>query len=552
MKHRSDVHLSTRPTSNTVSLVFDPKSTMSTLQSLDVTQSIGASNSVPIDSLTAMSPCTSIMSGNSFQLHPPQYSTEFAFDRPPTYEATLPPDYPLAYSHTLPFSISHSTITSTDAAVLQSQSHHHHQLHQHPSHVHLTHQLVDNALYAHLPTSMSMYTFSKLPTDRHQNTPTSGHDKFAQPLLNPLESIDCAPFQSFDIQPPSHGLSASVGQLTHRSDDKRRHTWHRALALRLRHAYQLAQPSCTFGHRTRPLPTEPLTNRFLPPLSKAHSIDLMPCADNRCKPITNSRSGLLSAVCRRFRRPESPRTARPTWLTLACLCAFLLALFGALLLVFGWSHFQYASDSSQIALSPSLLNRAHESSLPDIVGLSRLLLAGRPVTASHGNLARQSLSTVRSTSAQWYQDAVFYEVFVASYQDSDGDGLGDLVGLTSRLAYLRDLGVNVVRLNSILASVDYPLHYRQIVDHSCLDPKLGSLHDLRTLVSECARFGMSVVIDLDVTLTSDRHPWASGRQLPNVSTQDMHNIYVNTSDYVRTLQTLFVLLVAHPARPHVN
>ncbi|HWC65519.1 MAG TPA: alpha-amylase family glycosyl hydrolase, partial [Thermoanaerobaculia bacterium] len=108
---------------------------------------------------------------------------------------------------------------------------------------------------------------------------------------------------------------------------------------------------------------------------------------------------------------------------------------------------------------------------------------------------------------------VFYEVFVRSFQDSDGDGIGDLGGLISRLDYLNDgnpdsatsLGVDGIWLMPVFRSPSY--HGYDTADYETINPDYGSDADFRRLLDEAHRRGMKVIVDLVVNHTSAEHPW---------------------------------------------
>jgi len=106
----------------------------------------------------------------------------------------------------------------------------------------------------------------------------------------------------------------------------------------------------------------------------------------------------------------------------------------------------------------------------------------------------------------WYKNAVFYEVYVRAFYDSDGDGHGDLRGLIAKLDYLQDLGVDCLWL---LPTYPSPLKDDgyDISDFSSVLPKYGTLDDFKTLLDAAHERGMRVVSDLVVNHTSDQHPW---------------------------------------------
>ncbi|MBV7334199.1 alpha-amylase [Chloroflexi bacterium TSY] len=113
----------------------------------------------------------------------------------------------------------------------------------------------------------------------------------------------------------------------------------------------------------------------------------------------------------------------------------------------------------------------------------------------------------------WWNDTVFYEIFVRSFQDSDGDGIGDLRGLISRLDYLNDgdpntktdLGITGIWLMPIMESPSY--HGYDVADYYKIDPDYGSNEDFRLLIEEAHRRGIRVIVDLVLNHTSTRHPW---------------------------------------------
>lgn len=98
----------------------------------------------------------------------------------------------------------------------------------------------------------------------------------------------------------------------------------------------------------------------------------------------------------------------------------------------------------------------------------------------------------------WYKGSVFYEIFPASFQDYNGDGLGDLLGLTTRLSYLKTLGVSAVRLNSIFPSKNYPDHFQNVTTLMEIDDVLGGTKELGIVAESLHARNMSLVLDLPI------------------------------------------------------
>lgn len=106
----------------------------------------------------------------------------------------------------------------------------------------------------------------------------------------------------------------------------------------------------------------------------------------------------------------------------------------------------------------------------------------------------------------WLGDALFYQIYPSSYADSDGDGIGDLPGITSRLAYIKSLGVNAIWLNPIFESGWFDGGY-DVIDFYKVDPRFGTNTDLVRLVEEAHRQGIKVCLDLVAGHTSSKSPW---------------------------------------------
>jgi len=131
--------------------------------------------------------------------------------------------------------------------------------------------------------------------------------------------------------------------------------------------------------------------------------------------------------------------------------------------------------------------------------------------------APASVQTAASTplppSIAWWNDAVFYEIFVRSFNDSNGDGIGDFNGITQKLDYLNDgdpntttdLGVTGIWLMPIFPSPSY--HGYDVTDYYSVNPQYGTMDDFRNLLKEAHKRGIKVIIDLVINHTSDKHPW---------------------------------------------
>lgn len=99
----------------------------------------------------------------------------------------------------------------------------------------------------------------------------------------------------------------------------------------------------------------------------------------------------------------------------------------------------------------------------------------------------------------------WYEVFVYSFCDSDGDQIGDLQGVISKLDYIQDLGFNGIWLMPVMPSVSY--HKYDVTDYMAIDPAYGTMEDFEQLSAECGKRGIKLIIDLVLNHTSSEHPW---------------------------------------------
>ena len=125
-----------------------------------------------------------------------------------------------------------------------------------------------------------------------------------------------------------------------------------------------------------------------------------------------------------------------------------------------------------------------------------------------------------SNGLPWWNDRVFYEVFVRSFQDSDGDGIGDLNGLIERLDYLEELGVSGLWLMPITTSPSY--HGYDVVDYYQVDPDYGTNEDFLRLVEEAHARNMPVIVDLVLNHTSNEHSWFTASNDPAAPERDWY------------------------------
>ena len=134
--------------------------------------------------------------------------------------------------------------------------------------------------------------------------------------------------------------------------------------------------------------------------------------------------------------------------------------------------------------------------------------------------ATNSSSTNNSISSNvWWKNAVFYEIFVRSFYDSNGDGIGDFNGITQKLDYLQNLGVNALWLMPIYPSPSY--HGYDVKDYYSVNPDYGTMDDFKNLVNEAHKRGMHVILDLELNHTSNQNPWFTA------SNDDVNSPYRN-------------------------
>lgn len=148
-----------------------------------------------------------------------------------------------------------------------------------------------------------------------------------------------------------------------------------------------------------------------------------------------------------------------------------------------------------------------------LVGLMTLSLIVVLAFSGTATLPRLLAQESPPTESFWWNDRVFYEIFVRSFKDSDGDGIGDLQGVISMLDYLNDgdpdtttdLGITGIWLMPIAASPSY--HGYDVTDYEAINADYGTLEDFDELIDEAHARGIAVIVDLVVNHTSTQHPW---------------------------------------------
>jgi oligo-1,6-glucosidase len=114
--------------------------------------------------------------------------------------------------------------------------------------------------------------------------------------------------------------------------------------------------------------------------------------------------------------------------------------------------------------------------------------------------------TPQYNTPEWWKEAVIYQIYPSSFQDTNGDGWGDVKGITSRVDYLKSLGVDIVWTSPIYKSPQADMGY-DISDYKAIDPVYGSLEDVDELIAELAKREMKLMMDLVVNHTSNMHEW---------------------------------------------
>jgi len=121
-------------------------------------------------------------------------------------------------------------------------------------------------------------------------------------------------------------------------------------------------------------------------------------------------------------------------------------------------------------------------------------------------LAQAQQRAVDADGHQWWQNAVFYEIYPRSFADSNGDGVGDLNGIDSRLDYLKDLGVDAIWISPCYPSPQVDFGY-DVSDYENIDPMYGTLKDFERLANDAKRHDIRIIMDFVLNHTSPQHKW---------------------------------------------
>lgn len=169
-----------------------------------------------------------------------------------------------------------------------------------------------------------------------------------------------------------------------------------------------------------------------------------------------------------------------------------------------------------------------------------LLLAGCAPKQTATEKALEEIHALGASPDDNYR--TFYEIFVYSFCDSDGDGIGDLQGVISKLDYLQDLGITGIWLMPVHPSQSY--HKYDVADYYAIDPAYGTMEDMEALLSECESRGIKVILDLVLNHTANNHPWFLAacdylRGLPEDAEPSMEECpYINYYYFTREPSTI--------------
>ncbi len=135
------------------------------------------------------------------------------------------------------------------------------------------------------------------------------------------------------------------------------------------------------------------------------------------------------------------------------------------------------------------------------------------------------MQETNNKSSSPFPDAVVYEIFIQSFADSNGDGIGDIPGATQKLDYLEDLGIKAVWLMPIMPSPSY--HKYDVTDYKAIHPDYGTMDDFKIFVAEAHKRGIKVIIDMIINHTSSEHPWFKAARSDKNSKYRNYYIWAN-------------------------
>lgn len=147
-----------------------------------------------------------------------------------------------------------------------------------------------------------------------------------------------------------------------------------------------------------------------------------------------------------------------------------------------------------------------------LIGVLCLLLGSAASFAQVSSAVRSAGHAVAATASEsakpepWWKHALIYEIYPRSFQDTTGDGIGDLNGITRRLDYLQSLGVDAIWLTPIYPSPQVDFGY-DISNYEAIDPQYGTMADLDRLLAEAGKRHIRIIMDMVLNHTSDQHPW---------------------------------------------
>src|SRR6476646_6411386 len=140
------------------------------------------------------------------------------------------------------------------------------------------------------------------------------------------------------------------------------------------------------------------------------------------------------------------------------------------------------------------------------------------------------MADLNDPNVTWWRNAVVYQIYVRSFADSDGDGIGDLPGITARLPHLADLGVDALWITPFYTSPQHD-HGYDVADYCDVDPLFGQLSDADDLVARAHELGLRVVVDLVPNHSSDEHEWFQAALAAEPGSPERARYLVRDSEY---------------------